>query len=246
MARGDQIYVMRPFIQVEGVYEHHGIDCGNGTVIHYSKAEGEPTIRRTSLKDFAWGNPIRVKPYTVSYIPDVVIQRAESRLGERRYDLMTNNCEHFANWCKAGRNESEQLSNYGLGTGGLDLTSARRLMEGAAEESDPMRSLELFTHALNNVAIARTQLQLQADQSQKDMNTWHRVANLALQQGKEPVARAALERKLEAKRRGADYQAQLKQMDELAADLRQSSDLLQQRLGLTVQQQGLPVAPARY
>jgi hypothetical protein len=27
------------------------------------------------------------------------VQRARSRLGEKRYRLFTNNCEHFAEWC---------------------------------------------------------------------------------------------------------------------------------------------------
>ena len=44
MARGDQIYVMRPLINMDGVYEHHGIDCGDGTVIHYYKGGEVATI----------------------------------------------------------------------------------------------------------------------------------------------------------------------------------------------------------
>jgi hypothetical protein len=30
-------------------------------------------------------------------------------LGERDYDLLHNNCEHFAVWCKTGRPESSQV-----------------------------------------------------------------------------------------------------------------------------------------
>ncbi|NEO49276.1 MAG: NC domain-containing protein, partial [Moorea sp. SIO4A3] len=37
MARGDQIYVFQKFLNFEGVYQHHGIDCGDGSVIHYRK-----------------------------------------------------------------------------------------------------------------------------------------------------------------------------------------------------------------
>ncbi|MEM9150140.1 MAG: lecithin retinol acyltransferase family protein, partial [Cyanobacteria bacterium P01_F01_bin.3] len=37
MARGDQVYVYRDVIGVP--YEHHGIDCGDGSVIHYSKRD---------------------------------------------------------------------------------------------------------------------------------------------------------------------------------------------------------------
>ena len=34
--------------------------------------------------------------------PEKVIDRARSRLGEREYDLTSNNCEHFAKWCTTG------------------------------------------------------------------------------------------------------------------------------------------------
>ncbi|XP_068726964.1 uncharacterized protein [Montipora capricornis] len=39
---------------------------------------------------------------------DEVVSRARSRLGEREYHLLKNNCEHFAMWCKTGRSLSEQ------------------------------------------------------------------------------------------------------------------------------------------
>lgn len=37
------------------------------------------------------------------------IQRARKRLGEENYNLVTNNCEHFAMWCKTGVSESSQI-----------------------------------------------------------------------------------------------------------------------------------------
>ena len=50
MARGEQIYTIREFLNIDGVYEHHGIDYGDGTVIHYRK--GTETIERTSKAYF--------------------------------------------------------------------------------------------------------------------------------------------------------------------------------------------------
>ena len=35
--------------------------------------------------------------------------RAESRIGERDYDVFGNNCEHFAVWCKTGEACSSQV-----------------------------------------------------------------------------------------------------------------------------------------
>jgi hypothetical protein len=37
------------------------------------------------------------------------MRRARSRLGERRYDVLRNNCEHFCNWCQVGESRSRQV-----------------------------------------------------------------------------------------------------------------------------------------
>jgi hypothetical protein len=46
-----------------------------------------------------------------TYSPEAVVFRAESRLGEEEYELIFNNCEHFATWCKTGIHESKQSEN---------------------------------------------------------------------------------------------------------------------------------------
>jgi Lecithin retinol acyltransferase len=50
MSKGDQLFVHRELINLQGMYEHHGIDCGDGTVIHYRKPS--ETIERTSILTF--------------------------------------------------------------------------------------------------------------------------------------------------------------------------------------------------
>jgi hypothetical protein len=112
MAKGDHIY-----IQHIG-FTHHGIDCGDGSVIHYGKRGGEK-ICRISKNDFASGNKIHVKEYGKCYSDDTVVRRAESRLGEKGYDLFSNNCEHFAYWCKTGKDKSEQVGQVQGGVTGL-------------------------------------------------------------------------------------------------------------------------------
>lgn len=232
MARGDQLYVMRPLAGMDSVYEHHGIDCGDGTVIHYSKNSGEPVVSRTSLAAFAMGNPVYTKPVAVSYIPDLVVDRAESRLGERLYNLVTNNCEHFATWCKTGRNESQQLLDYGLDTSKIGALGNRGLIEEAAQESDPAQAIALMQQALGNVAIAQAQLQGQYSQAQDEMLTWDQVARLALRKDREDLAKAALARKVEFKRKAAKLQEQLVQLAETEANLTRNNRLLQQRVSL--------------
>lgn len=44
------------------------------------------------------------------YTPEETVARARSRIGETSYNLLTNNCEHFAIWCKTGVSESMQIS----------------------------------------------------------------------------------------------------------------------------------------
>lgn len=43
------------------------------------------------------------------YSPEETINRAKSKLGDRTYNVILNNCEHFAIWCKTGLHKSEQI-----------------------------------------------------------------------------------------------------------------------------------------
>jgi hypothetical protein len=232
MARGDQIYVMRPLINMDGVYEHHGIDCGDGTVIHYYKGGEVATIARTSMETFARGNPVFVKPYRASYVPDVVIERAESRLGEQQYALLTNNCEHFATWCKTGQNASQQLDAYGVGLGSLNPFDSRRLVEAASETGNPVEAMALFAQAFDNAAVARGQLQTRIKQAEAEIKSWNRVAQEALKRNREDLARGALERKVKAKKQLAEVQEQLQQLDLMQETLAQNSLKLQQQVAI--------------
>ena len=42
--------------------------------------------------------------------PDTVVERARGRLNEQQYNPFTNNCEHFAMWCKTGESSSDQVN----------------------------------------------------------------------------------------------------------------------------------------
>lgn len=43
------------------------------------------------------------------FTAEETIRRAKERLGEEKYNLVTNNCEHFALWCKTGESVSGQV-----------------------------------------------------------------------------------------------------------------------------------------
>lgn len=109
MARGDHIKVRRR----SGLYSHHGIDMGDGTVIHFS---GEPfsrnkaSICRVTLAEFLVGGRMVVVRYRGTQLaPDVVAAAAEAALARQKYCLWRNNCEHFATWCKTGQRRSRQV-----------------------------------------------------------------------------------------------------------------------------------------
>ncbi|MGI0484512.1 lecithin retinol acyltransferase family protein [Pantanalinema rosaneae CENA516] len=121
MSKGDHIY-----INCTG-YTHHGIDCGDGTVIHYTGEKLKGIITRTTLSEFACGSEIYVKNYEHCDLSEIVVLRAEKRLGENEYNLFFNNCEHFATWCKIGKSESEQVnraSRVGTSAVGVGVSAA--------------------------------------------------------------------------------------------------------------------------
>ena len=91
-----------------GLFNHHGIDLGDGTVAHY--LEGRE-ILRSPLEDFSQGQPIRVVDHPGASAPGLTLRRAMSRIGEQNYNLLFNNCEHFATWCKTGRHRSGQIES---------------------------------------------------------------------------------------------------------------------------------------
>jgi len=122
MARGDHVKVKR----MGGLYTHHGIDVGNGRIIHFSGEVGRKrnaAVVLATRSEFAAGGDIEVVSYASSDSADQVVNRARSRLGESGYDLFGNNCEHFARWCKTGQKRSEQVADaasgaFGVGGGG--------------------------------------------------------------------------------------------------------------------------------
>ncbi|MEM8502821.1 MAG: lecithin retinol acyltransferase family protein [Cyanobacteria bacterium P01_D01_bin.1] len=230
MARGDQIYAMREVVGIP--YEHHGIDRGDGSVIHYSK-QGEAVIKRTTMDSFARGGVVRIKPQPTAFIPSLVIERAESRLGEREYDLFFNNCEHFANWCKTGRSACKQLDNFGLNLERVKLPQVTDLVHQAAQRatgSEPSQpTYELFQTALENVVIATRTLLPAYEEAMRDHATWHQIAQRALAKDREDLARAALHKKVAANKKAEEIKANLTQLSNLQLSLEQNQAFIQKK-----------------
>jgi Lecithin retinol acyltransferase len=94
-------------------YAHHGIYVGANRVVHYaglSRALLRGPVEEVSLAEFAGGRGVSIKSRPrPRFVPREVVARARSRLGENRYRLTTNNCEHFCEWCLSGESRSEQV-----------------------------------------------------------------------------------------------------------------------------------------
>ncbi|KWK72266.1 hydrolase [Burkholderia ubonensis] len=94
-------------------YAHHGIYAGDGLVIHYGgfhHSARRCPVECIPLHRFAAREDIRVQaePDAV-YTGMAVVERARLRVGEDRYRLLKNNCEHFCSWCVRGAGHSEQV-----------------------------------------------------------------------------------------------------------------------------------------
>jgi uncharacterized protein YukE len=112
-----------------GLFLHHGIDLGDGTVAHY--LEGRE-ILRNSVEEFSRGQPVSTVSYPEGDCSPVglTLRRAMGRLGEQRYNLLFNNCEHFAHWCKTGRHRSNQVEDW-IHTGSLGALALGQFVPAA-------------------------------------------------------------------------------------------------------------------
>jgi len=94
-------------------YQHHGVYVGRGRVVHYSGLSEFwqcGPVEEVSLCRFVGARPVRIIDHRESrYSPEEIVRRARSRLGESDYRLLTNNCEHFCNWCVSGVSRSAQV-----------------------------------------------------------------------------------------------------------------------------------------
>ena len=114
---GDHIRVNR------GLYSHHGIYASNDCVIHFAPPNNTGEIDHanaqvvvTNLTDFLNGGILEVRVFTdeelkVKRTPQDIVNYAFSRMGEKGYNIISNNCEHFANECLFGKKKSNQVDS---------------------------------------------------------------------------------------------------------------------------------------
>jgi hypothetical protein len=97
-------------------YTHHGIYAGGGVVLHYSGLSGSlrsGPVEEVALEKFGNGWTIQIECRRERALEDSeILVRARSRLGENRYRLLTNNCEHYSEWARFGVSRSRQVDRW--------------------------------------------------------------------------------------------------------------------------------------
>ena len=70
-------------------------------------------VEEVSLEHFANGRAVQIECRSMpAFDSHDIVSRARSRLGESRYRLLTNNCEHFAEWSRFGASRSHQVERW--------------------------------------------------------------------------------------------------------------------------------------
>ena len=113
-------YPVGAHVRIRRTYgiDHHAIIVGgNGAslspvmVVDNAKVYG---VSQRTLDTVAAGDPVEIvaRPQSAEKANHIV-ERAYSQIG-KPYDLFSQNCEHFSNWCYDGMPRSLQLQGFGV------------------------------------------------------------------------------------------------------------------------------------
>jgi hypothetical protein len=106
-------------------YTHHGIYVGDGRVVQYgglSWGLRRGRVEEVFLSQFSQGRPVLLRISGSRWFDQhEVVRRARLRLGEDRYSVLTNNCEHLCEWCVRGEHRSYQVDDHITGWWGILL-----------------------------------------------------------------------------------------------------------------------------
>jgi len=97
-------------------------------------------------------------------------------------------------------------------------------IERATEE------LKEFNVQVNRAVADELALRRKIEAAEKEIESWNSQARVAVQQGRDDLARVALERKQEAQASLENYRAQLAEQEKAVAELRENYRLLEEKL----------------
>jgi len=150
VAEGEEPRLGAHIISARRGYLHHGIYIGNGRVVHYAGlAYGlfRGPVEETSFAQFARGRRVWTRwRRPAAFDHTEIVRRARSRVGEDRYQILHNNCEHFCEWCIHGESRSYQVEC---------LRSSRRVLGIILELIARLEELHARVHSFRQSARSR-------------------------------------------------------------------------------------------
>lgn len=178
--RGDHIRVRR----MNGLYYHHGIYVSDDEVIHFTGDDDDSVLDwskahviSTGLTRFLNGGTVEVKEYNDEECGDLypvegIVSYARACLGDDGYNLVFNNCEHFANACTLGKYRSRQVErvlggNQEMGLFGWiwDKLTGKR----SSSSSSGNRSTSTYNYEPDKVRVAEIERDLKLRMADKEL-----------------------------------------------------------------------------
>ena len=110
-------------VEIKNNIFHYGIYLGDDLVIQYGLAKDFLNTKKedvevliSSMDEFLNGKMALVRLYSFTEKlkknkVNKIISLAKARLGEKKYDPINNNCEHFVNECVFNKHYSSQVEN---------------------------------------------------------------------------------------------------------------------------------------
>lgn len=109
--KGDLIFVNR----LGGLYQHYAVaidDRGNILEFHTDNMfkPSDSIVRYNTIEKMSHGDKVFIEKPNGKYSPDEIVERAKSLLNKPRgqYNVLTNNCEHYARGVVNGKRISTQ------------------------------------------------------------------------------------------------------------------------------------------
>ena len=91
---------------------HYGVYDGVSGVYHFNgETINNVYIQHSPIEEFAQGGRVKIDDqYIKRFAPADVIKSAANAVGSEfgGFNLLDNNCEHFATWCVTGKRQSMQ------------------------------------------------------------------------------------------------------------------------------------------
>ena len=122
------------------LYEHHSIvsdrRCTLGKPMLISPRAETGTVREEPFDDVVRGRETCLVRQQSPLYRDEILENARSKIGNWRYDFLSRNCEHFANWASGLDATSPQVENVLKGLKGIMIVlgvamAVRALQKGS-------------------------------------------------------------------------------------------------------------------